>query len=164
MSPRGLWGAGKGSSHRTVTVISNSSTASQAGPGFGPLHGASCAVTRVCPVDAAVKKAAGTIDENQRKQAYLDTQRLIISKDPAFWNFFGVRSKRGFFSVAGFEPAPHIFQSHSISRPRGGFLIPVIFNDDSQSAILHPGFEPDQSPVRHGRNAVAHRVLQQRLQ
>ncbi|HLZ72623.1 MAG TPA: ABC transporter substrate-binding protein [Dehalococcoidia bacterium] len=40
-------------------------------------------------VDAAVKKAAGTIDETARKAAYQDAQRLIISKDPPFWNFYG---------------------------------------------------------------------------
>jgi ABC-type transport system substrate-binding protein len=43
-------------------------------------------------VDAAVKKAAGTLDEQERIKAYQDAQRLIISKDPPFWNFFGVRS------------------------------------------------------------------------
>lgn len=40
-------------------------------------------------VDAAVHKAATTLDEEARKKAYLDAQRLIISKDPPFWNFFG---------------------------------------------------------------------------
>jgi|GEM_PF-1064759 len=41
-------------------------------------------------VDAAVKKAAMTIDVNERIKAYQDAQRLIISKDPPFWNFYGV--------------------------------------------------------------------------
>jgi peptide/nickel transport system substrate-binding protein len=40
-------------------------------------------------VDAAVAKAAGTIDEAARKQAYLDAQRLVIGKDAPFWNFYG---------------------------------------------------------------------------
>lgn len=40
-------------------------------------------------VDAAVKKAAGTIDVAARTAAYQDAQRLIISKSPAFWNFYG---------------------------------------------------------------------------
>jgi len=39
-------------------------------------------------VDAAVKKAAGTLDETARQAAYLDAQRLIYTKDPAFLNFF----------------------------------------------------------------------------
>jgi peptide/nickel transport system substrate-binding protein len=43
-------------------------------------------------VDAAIKKAAGTIDEKERIKAYQDAQRLVISKDPPFFNFFGVRS------------------------------------------------------------------------
>jgi peptide/nickel transport system substrate-binding protein len=38
-------------------------------------------------VDAALDKAAATIDDNQRKTAYLDAQRLIYSKDPPFLNF-----------------------------------------------------------------------------
>lgn len=43
-------------------------------------------------VDAALRKAAGTLDEKERVKAYQDAQRLIISKDPAFWNFFGVKT------------------------------------------------------------------------
>jgi peptide/nickel transport system substrate-binding protein len=39
-------------------------------------------------VDAAIKKAAGTLDEAQRKSAYLDAQRLVYAKDPPFLNFF----------------------------------------------------------------------------
>ncbi|HXH22563.1 MAG TPA: ABC transporter substrate-binding protein [Dehalococcoidia bacterium] len=39
-------------------------------------------------VDAAVKKAAGTLDETQRKAAYLEAQRVIYAKDPPFLNFF----------------------------------------------------------------------------
>jgi len=43
-------------------------------------------------VDAALEKAAATIDDNQRKQAYLDAQRLIYSKDPPFLNFINTPS------------------------------------------------------------------------
>jgi peptide/nickel transport system substrate-binding protein len=43
-------------------------------------------------VDAAVKKASGTLDEQERIKAYMDAQKLIISKDPAFWFFFGVKA------------------------------------------------------------------------
>lgn len=43
-------------------------------------------------VDAAVKKAAGILDEKERIKAYQEAQRLIIAKDPPFWNFFGIRS------------------------------------------------------------------------
>jgi peptide/nickel transport system substrate-binding protein len=38
-------------------------------------------------VDAALDKAASTIDDTQRKEAYLVAQRLIYSKDPPFLNF-----------------------------------------------------------------------------
>ncbi len=38
-------------------------------------------------VDAALKKAGSTIDDNERKNAYKDAQRLIYSKDPPFLNF-----------------------------------------------------------------------------
>jgi ABC-type transport system substrate-binding protein len=43
-------------------------------------------------VDAAVKKASGTLNEQDRIKAYMDAQKLIISKDPAFWFFFGVKA------------------------------------------------------------------------
>ncbi len=43
-------------------------------------------------VDAAVDKAASTLDEQARIKAYYDAQRLIISKDPPFWNFFGSKA------------------------------------------------------------------------
>jgi peptide/nickel transport system substrate-binding protein len=39
-------------------------------------------------VDAAIKKAASTLDEKQRIDAYLDAQRLILKKDPAFLPYF----------------------------------------------------------------------------
>ncbi|NUQ56623.1 MAG: hypothetical protein HUU14_12110, partial [Dehalococcoidia bacterium] len=51
-------------------------------------------------VDAAIDKAATTLDAKQRATAYHDLQRLIYKKDPAFINFFGLRSQ----SVA----RPHI--------------------------------------------------------
>jgi peptide/nickel transport system substrate-binding protein len=41
-------------------------------------------------VDAAIKKAATTLDENERKQAYRDAQALVYQKDPPFFNFFGL--------------------------------------------------------------------------
>lgn len=40
-------------------------------------------------VDAAIDKAAGTLDEQERIQAYKDVQKLILSKGPPFINFFG---------------------------------------------------------------------------
>lgn len=40
-------------------------------------------------VDAAIEKAAQTLDDQQRVAAYQDAQRLIYSKDPPFLNFFG---------------------------------------------------------------------------
>jgi ABC-type transport system substrate-binding protein len=43
-------------------------------------------------VDAAVKKASGMLDEQERIKAYQDAQRLVISKDPAVWYFFGVKA------------------------------------------------------------------------
>ncbi len=44
-------------------------------------------------VDAALDKAAATIDEKARGVAYQDLQRLIYKKDPPFVNFFGIRSE-----------------------------------------------------------------------
>jgi peptide/nickel transport system substrate-binding protein len=41
-------------------------------------------------VDASITKAATILDDQERIKAYQDAQRLIISKDPAFWYFFGV--------------------------------------------------------------------------
>ena len=41
-------------------------------------------------VDAAVAKAAGTIDQTQRKAAYIDAQNVIFKNDPPFINFFGL--------------------------------------------------------------------------
>lgn len=41
-------------------------------------------------VDAAIANAAATLDETQRKAAYIDAQKLIFTKDPAFINFFGL--------------------------------------------------------------------------
>jgi ABC-type transport system substrate-binding protein len=43
-------------------------------------------------VDAALKKAGSTIDDTERKKAYLDAERLIYSKDPAFLNFINTPS------------------------------------------------------------------------
>ncbi len=40
-------------------------------------------------VDAAIDKAASTLDPKQRTAAYHDLQRLVYKKDPAFINFFG---------------------------------------------------------------------------
>lgn len=39
-------------------------------------------------VDAAIRKAASTLDEKERINAYLDAQRLILKKDPAFLPYF----------------------------------------------------------------------------
>lgn len=44
-------------------------------------------------VDTAIDTAAGTLDPAARLKAYQDAQRLIQSKDPAVWHFFGVRSE-----------------------------------------------------------------------
>jgi len=44
-------------------------------------------------VDAAIDKAASTIDPKARATAYQDLQRLIYKKDPTFLNFFGIRSE-----------------------------------------------------------------------
>lgn len=41
-------------------------------------------------VDAAIKQAAGVLDENESYQAYKDLQKLILSSHPAFLNFFGL--------------------------------------------------------------------------
>lgn len=40
-------------------------------------------------IDAAILKAAGTLDVTARKAAYQDAQKLVISKSPAFFNFYG---------------------------------------------------------------------------
>ena len=40
-------------------------------------------------VDAAIKKAAGTLDEPARIAAYKDLQKLILSKGTGFFNFYG---------------------------------------------------------------------------
>ena len=44
-------------------------------------------------VDAALDKAAATIDAKARAMAYQDVQRLVYKKDPAFFNFFGIRNE-----------------------------------------------------------------------
>jgi peptide/nickel transport system substrate-binding protein len=44
-------------------------------------------------VDKAIDGAAGTLDPTARAKAYHDTQKLILSKDPAFFNFFGLRTE-----------------------------------------------------------------------
>jgi peptide/nickel transport system substrate-binding protein len=41
-------------------------------------------------VDAAIDKAAQTLDETERKAAYLDAQRTIYKNDPPFLNIFNV--------------------------------------------------------------------------
>ncbi|HKS90283.1 MAG TPA: ABC transporter substrate-binding protein [Tepidiformaceae bacterium] len=43
-------------------------------------------------IDKAAHDAANTLDENQRITKYKDLQKLILSKSPAFLNFFGVYS------------------------------------------------------------------------
>jgi peptide/nickel transport system substrate-binding protein len=43
-------------------------------------------------VDAALDKAAGTLDASARSAAYQDAQRLIFKKDPPFINFFGIKT------------------------------------------------------------------------
>ena len=40
--------------------------------------------------DALIKKAAGTMDENARVNAYKDLQKMILQKDTGFFNFYGV--------------------------------------------------------------------------
>ncbi len=42
-------------------------------------------------VDAAIDKAAGTLDADPRLKAYQDVQRLILSKDPAMLHIYGQR-------------------------------------------------------------------------
>ncbi len=44
-------------------------------------------------VDKAIETAAGITDPDARTKAYLELQRLIISKDPPFLNIFGVRDE-----------------------------------------------------------------------
>ena len=44
-------------------------------------------------VDAALDKAASTLDAKARATAYQDLQRLVYKKDPAFVNFFGLRGE-----------------------------------------------------------------------
>jgi ABC-type transport system substrate-binding protein len=44
-------------------------------------------------VDAALDKAAATIDPKARATAYQDLQRLVYKKDPPFVNFFGIRGE-----------------------------------------------------------------------
>lgn len=39
-------------------------------------------------MDAAILKAAGTLDVAARKAAYQDAQRLLLGKSPAFFNFY----------------------------------------------------------------------------
>ncbi|MGH2584102.1 MAG: ABC transporter substrate-binding protein [Dehalococcoidia bacterium] len=39
-------------------------------------------------VDAAIRKAAGTLDEQERIKAYHDAQRLILQRDPAWLTYF----------------------------------------------------------------------------
>ncbi len=41
-------------------------------------------------IDAAVDKAAGTLEEGARQTAYKDVQKLILSKAPPFINFYGL--------------------------------------------------------------------------
>jgi ABC-type transport system substrate-binding protein len=41
-------------------------------------------------VDAAVKKAAGILDDAEREQSYKDVQKLILKSHPPFVNFFGL--------------------------------------------------------------------------
>ena len=43
-------------------------------------------------VDAAIDKAAGTLDAKARSAAYQDIQRLVFKKDPPFINFFGLKT------------------------------------------------------------------------
>ncbi len=40
-------------------------------------------------IDKACQDAANTLDENERIQKYKDAQKLILSKSPAFLNFYG---------------------------------------------------------------------------
>ncbi len=44
-------------------------------------------------VDAAIDKAAGTLDPAARAAAYQDAQRVILQKDSPFLNFFGLRAE-----------------------------------------------------------------------
>jgi peptide/nickel transport system substrate-binding protein len=41
-------------------------------------------------VDAAIKKAAGTLDDDERAQAYKDAQKTILANHPPFINVFGL--------------------------------------------------------------------------
>jgi peptide/nickel transport system substrate-binding protein len=44
-------------------------------------------------VDAAIEKAAGTLDAKERGTAYQDLQRLLLKKDMPFFNFFGLKTE-----------------------------------------------------------------------
>ena len=43
-------------------------------------------------IDAAILKAAGTLDIPARKAAYQDAQKLVLSKSPAIFHFYGPQS------------------------------------------------------------------------
>ena len=44
-------------------------------------------------VDAAIEKAAGTLDPKARATAYQDAQKVIFKNDPPFINFFGLKTE-----------------------------------------------------------------------
>jgi peptide/nickel transport system substrate-binding protein len=44
-------------------------------------------------VDKAIDDAAGTLDPAARGKAYQDLQKLVFKKDPAFVNFFGLKTE-----------------------------------------------------------------------
>lgn len=63
-------------------------------------------------VDAALDKAATTIDLEGRKAAYLEAQRLILASDPAFINVFNTRSHSLWYSdIQGINPGPGVLDT-----------------------------------------------------
>lgn len=49
-------------------------------------------------VDAAIDRAAGIFDEEERREAYKEAQKVILASDPAFLNVFNVSNNTLYYS------------------------------------------------------------------
>jgi ABC-type transport system substrate-binding protein len=89
---QGLFQSRHSASHVTPPEFTDPDFAMNAHGSRGPIGSDNYSTGYSEPeIDAAIRKAAGTIDEQERVKAYHDVQRLVLQRDPAWVNYFAGR-------------------------------------------------------------------------
>lgn len=89
---QGLFQSRHSASHVTPPEFTDPDFAMNAHGSRGPIGSDNYATGYSDPeIDAAIRRAAGIIDERERVTAYQDLQRLVLQRDPAWVNYFAGR-------------------------------------------------------------------------